>query len=216
MRAAPGTTELKDYGPIDQRLASNYPPHAFLNNTNTKQQQINGTKIPNPGQGGLQRPQIYQNGPIYQHQQQGMAKQIARPNAETQVTLPKENCDETVQQPRAYSLPRPKRDELGGPSNIAVVSPMPSSASASKIVDSTQYSPQKVLSSTPVKNGDEALKGQVPTAMQPFGLTMSPEPSKSRQQTHHYQMPNTTTLAALVLPGKSTNLYAKFFWDGSL
>lgn len=203
VRAGPGT-ELKDYGPIDHRVTSKYPPHAYpANGSGNFKQQIptqNFSKIPNLGQSGLQRPAIYQNGLAQQHSQP--AKQVAKPAIEPQQQITPQGellSEASLQQPRAYSLPRPKRDEAC-PSNVAIVSPMPSSSSASKIVDSVSFSPQKA--STPLKSKEEPNLNQVPTAMLPISHNSNPEPAQCRQQYFPHQIPNTTTIAMLVPSGK--------------
>jgi hypothetical protein len=141
MRAAAGATEIKDYGLIDQRITTNtnYPPHAFQNpahgkakldyNTPQPQQQQALSKIPNPSRlptSGLQKPSI--PGP-----QTGlkMPKTVACPVPDN-ATGDEVPASSTGSPARSCSLPRQKRDEVG-PSNVAVVSPMPNSASAPKM-----------------------------------------------------------------------------------
>lgn len=202
VRAAPGTTELKDYGPIDHRAANKYPPHAYpaSGKGNFKprvdvQQQIPGpnfSKVSNLGQSGLQRPAMYQNNPGQMYSQ--VMKPIAKPIKEPQ-HQPSESTEMSPEQLRGYSLPRPKRDD-SCPSNIAVVSPMPSSSSASKIGDSIHFSPLKA--STPMKGREDAPKNQVQTPMPPIGPNLNPDKTPSRQQ--HF--PSTSTLNMPVLSGE--------------
>jgi hypothetical protein len=238
VRAASGATELKDYGLIDQRISANvnYPPHAFQSQGNGKskleysslqqqqqqqlqqqqqQQQQMLTKIPNPSgsrvpTSGLQKPSSQHYG-----QQQQMVFKTAKsliPNADNncgnrEPQLIEDGQASPAMQARACSLPRQKRDD-GGPTNVAVVSPMPNSASTSKIEIGSGGGLviQKSTSVDESSNGD-TLKNPVPLAMVPLGLcSKSSNPESSGKSPQHFfaaaQVPSATTMAALISAGR--------------
>ena len=224
LRAAAGATELKDYGLIDQRVSTNvnYPPHAFPSQGAGKtkleyspsqlqqqqQQQLQmQSKIPNPNSriatSGLQKPgqvgtKLSQTG-IPSNTKEQLPRSGEVPGNEEIQGSP-------MMQSRACSLPRQKRDEMG-PTNVAVVSPMPNSASTSKIeLGSNSCQPQKTNS---VDEGD-TLKNPVPLAMVPLGMcSKSGDSSKMPQHFMPFSshVPSATTMAALISSGRTTKLF---------
>ena len=169
-----------------------------------QQQQQMLTKIPNPSRVpmvGLQKPSTPSYG-----QQSGikMPKTGIPNNAENIPKEPQQRMGDVqmedgqsspATQSRACSLPRQKRDE-GGPTNVAVVSPMPNSASTSKI-----EAGNVAQKSNSVEDND-TLKNPVPRAMVPLGLCSQTSTGMSTPQHFSSQVPSATTMATLISAGK--------------
>lgn len=206
--AAAGATEIKDYGMIDQRVSTNvnYPPHAFPNPGNGKQsatqpQQL-FSKIPNPSRlptSGLQKPSIQPPSGLK------MPKLVQTPE-----TLPP-HVEEMpapaspATQARSCSLPRQKREE-NGPTNVAVVSPMPNSASTPKI-DAANLTTATIQKSISVDETESSAKNSVPLAMAPIGGLCQKSEIGAKTLPQHFTPYNcqpTTMMAAFVASGKFT------------
>ena len=223
MRAASGATEIKDYGMIDQRVVPNYPPHAFPSPANGKfapmqppptplqqQQQQLLSKIPNPSRlpmSGLQKPSAGQP-------QLGlkMPKMIQNPapvpDAPDDDPPPPPLPSSPANQARSCSLPRQKRDEAG-PSNVAVVSPMPNSASTPKIdAGNLSTSSSASLQKSGSVDETEPAKSAVPVAMAPIGLCGKPENSPGNHFMGFSTQP-VNAMTALVPSGQPNSLISR-------
>ena len=220
LRAASGATEIKDYGMIDQRVVANYPPHAFPSPANGKytlmqqpqQQQQVLSKIPNPSRlpmSGLQKPSSVQS-------QLGlkMPKMIQNPapalEAPEDDPPPPPLPSSPANQARSCSLPRQKRDEAG-PSNVAVVSPMPNSASTPKI-DAGNSTTTSTIQKSGSVDEPESAKTAVPMAMAPIGLCGKPESSAGNHFMAFASQP-VNAMTALVPSGKTPSLVCKFYYN---
>ena len=186
-------TEIKDYGPVD---GHQYPPHHANNKPSNKV----ASKIPSIGSSKIPKTNEKSN---KVEQPELLASQMS-----------------ASLQTKNKSLPRTKRrEESPGPSNVAVVSPMPSSKTEEELIQHKKEDS--------IVNEEQALKALVPLG--PLGLfsgaataTATQPPSTTTKKATHQlpfssRMEPLTTLATFSThqqSGSEISLYLKSIFKG--
>ena len=195
----PRNTEIKDYGPVD---GHQYPPH-HANNKTTNIPKV--SKIPSSASKISSRiPSAAKNNASeVAVDKSKLGIEIVTTttvNRQDKQTLPSgENEAELASQMSASlqsknkSLPRTKRrEESPGPSNVAVVSPMPSSKTDEEL-DKECSSTKKPEESIVVNEDQAALKALVPLG--PLGLFPTTKKATHQLPFSSHRMEPLTTLA---------------------
>ena len=204
-------TEIKDYGPIDNQ--HNYPPHHFSNlpkpaaaskipNTPTQKSGIKPpSKIPGspakiPGTTQINSAKSKNNNNSKNDEALGCSvRPLQNEVSSAEVVVTSENDESTAQMTASFhsrtkSLPRTKRREDGspGPSNVAVVSPMPTTPAktASEVVVEAK-SHKKEDSMVSGNSSEDPLKGLVPLG--PLGLFSSTRHAATNGLKPTHQLP---------------------------
>lgn len=215
----PRNTEIKDYGPVD---GHQYPPH-HANNKNTNIPKV--SKIPSSSSSKISSriPAAKSNAEVAVDKSKLGIEIVTTVNKQDKQALPLgENEAELASQMSASlqsknkSLPRTKRrEESPGPSNVAVVSPMPSSKTDEELdIECSSVPSQHKKEESIVVNEDQALKALVPLG--PLGLFPATKKATHQLPFSSHRMEPLTTLATFSSHQPSGSEFSLSFYSQCL